>query len=126
LFAGDWAVDYLADALGEAGKQRVEMFERLPAGWDGRHARPLDRQSLAAAKAFFNNARLSLKNMAVFMTPAGNFSVSWEDANGNDVEVEFASDSTSVYVETTDREETFANDDTGQTRLKAWLQPLIA
>ena len=29
LFAGDWAVDYLADALGEAGKHRVEMFEAL-------------------------------------------------------------------------------------------------
>ena len=124
--AGDWAADYLAGAVGDSGKRRIEMFERLPHGWDGRGAQRLDVRSLSAARAFFNNSRLSPKELAVFMTPSGHIAVSWEDAQANDIEVEFAPTSTSVYLEANDEEETFPNDDLGQTRLAAKLRQFIA
>lgn len=96
--------DYFADAVGVHGLRRLANFAALPAGWDGRHGAPLNQESVDAAKKFFADKKLMPSKAGVFMSVEGNLVVSWEDATGQLVELEFEPERVTGFVQATELE----------------------
>lgn len=92
-------VDHLALALGALGIERLRHLKTLKVGWDGSDAKALDERSVALARRFFDTNEIAPKNVAVFFTKDGYLSLSWEDREGRDVEIDFSLDTVSAYFD---------------------------
>jgi len=93
--------------LGENGSRRFQDFSRYQPGWNLGEGAALSPRSVAVTDSFLSHVpELAVCNPSLFLTPDGNLELSWEDRNGNAVEIEFWPDRIEYYVESSNEERT--------------------
>lgn len=94
-----------AQVLGPRGINRLQEFKRYSTGWDFGGGEPLSSASTALTDTFLSLFReFGEKPPSLFLTREGNLQLSWEDANGFSVEVEFFPDKIEYFIESNDEE----------------------
>lgn len=91
--------------LGTESQSRIEKFKKYEKGWDCGRGEPLNSESIALLDSFVNKfARFGHTPPSLFLTRNGNLQISWEDTDGNVIEVEFFPDRAEFYIGRTEEE----------------------
>ncbi|MFZ2448108.1 MAG: hypothetical protein WAW37_17255 [Syntrophobacteraceae bacterium] len=91
--------------LGSNATDRLEEFKNYDHGWDSGKGEPLSQISIAFVDTFANKySELRNRVPSLFLTREGNLQLSWEDEDGQPVEVEFFPDRLEYYVGRTEEE----------------------
>ncbi len=99
--------DEALNVLGENGRRRFQEFTRYEEDWHVGQGKPLSSRSVSITNSFLTYLpELVAYHPSLFLTPAGNLELGWEDANGNDIEVEFGPNGIEYYIEALDEEDT--------------------
>jgi hypothetical protein len=101
----EWAREQLLiNKLGAKGWIRVHHFRNYyPSGW-GDNGRVLSPKALDAFFRFIEEATFPT-SPSVFLTDRGGIELSWEDAHGKSVQVEFTGTGAEFYKAATDEED---------------------
>ena len=104
-------------AIGWSGVTRLTGFRRLAPGWDGGDSRTLDVHSLKRLSEFFSRFQLQSRDIAIFMSHAGNVVINWHDLRGGLVEIEFFPSRMEYFVETSNLDDSTSLEEDGMSRV---------
>ena len=99
--------DAALNVLGENGRRRFQEFRQYQEGWHVGQGKALSARSVSITNSFLTHLpELVAYHPSLFLTPAGNLELAWEDTNGRDIEVEFGRDGIEYFIEALDEEDT--------------------
>lgn len=107
----------VVSVIGANGVERLATFARLSPGWDGKDSRSLSTHSLKRLSEFCSRFDLKTRDIATFMSHAGNVVINWHDAQGGLVEMEFLPTSIECYVEIANLDESLSLDEDGMSKV---------
>lgn len=97
--------DFASAILDSNAASRFREFAAYKDGWYFGKGSGLNRESLFTLEAFVANAAPDIPSSAsLFMTTTGNLQLSWEDAKGMAVELEFTPTGVDYFIEADDTE----------------------
>ena len=98
-------VDPLFKHLGENGVDRVREFKTYKDGWDSGKGAALNGKSEDNLRSFLRSRGEEFPTRpSVFLTRAGNLRLSWENRDGNGIELEFFPNEIEYFLESSEEE----------------------